>query len=372
MMKTILSIVFLSSILFMACKNKSNPLKKGEMFVVQGTINNFIYDTIYLGEMKRPDSTPIVVDTFILKGDGKIKMEAIANEVGLYCLIAKEVGFDGKQGLYPVLFFVNDQKEVNFSMDYKERKSLKFTNSEASNNMVQYFVKIDSVKRFITKANSTMDSLQKKKRLDTLAITALSNQLETTYNTHSANIRNEFAKIKYGVLANFYFLVANQANALTLADKNAVRLDLIKRFPAQTQTKAPNFTMDDPSGKKISISQFKGKYVLIDFWASWCEPCRKENPNVVAAYKKYKDKNFTILGVSLDEDAEAWKKAIIEDGLTWEHMSDLKSWETPIRAAYDFESIPYNVLVDPDGNIIASSLRGEDLLKTLEELLNKK
>ena len=124
---------------------------------------------------------------------------------------------------------------------------------------------------------------------------------------------------------------------------------------------APDLTMPDINGKPVSLSNFKGKYVLVDFWASWCGPCRQENPNVVAAYNQFKNKNFTILGVSLDEDKAAWKKAIANDNLDWTHISDLKQWESAAVPAYGIEGIPFNVLLDPTGKIIASSLRGEDL-----------
>ena len=132
---------------------------------------------------------------------------------------------------------------------------------------------------------------------------------------------------------------------------------------------APNLTMNDLNGKPVSISDFKGKYVLIDFWASWCGPCRQENPNVVAAYNRFKDKNFTILGVSLDEDKAAWQKAIAKDNLTWTHMSDLKQWESAAVQTYGIEGIPFNVLVDPTGKIIANYLRGEELPNKLAEVL---
>ncbi|RYY59569.1 MAG: TlpA family protein disulfide reductase, partial [Chitinophagaceae bacterium] len=124
---------------------------------------------------------------------------------------------------------------------------------------------------------------------------------------------------------------------------------------------APELSLSDPEGKPLSVSSFRGKWVLVDFWASWCGPCRAENPNVVRAYQKYKNKNFTVLGVSLDRDKESWTAAIRQDGLTWPHMSDLQYWNSKAVPAYGFEGIPFNVLVNPQGTIVAMGLRGEAL-----------
>ncbi|HET7001649.1 MAG TPA: thioredoxin-like domain-containing protein [Puia sp.] len=132
----------------------------------------------------------------------------------------------------------------------------------------------------------------------------------------------------------------------------------------------PELVMPDPNGKQVSISSFKGKYLLIDFWASWCGPCRMENPNVVKAYNEFKGKNFTILGVSLDKDKDSWKKAIAQDHLNWTQMSDLKYWNSQAVETFGFQGIPFNVLVDPSGKVIAESLRGEDLDAKLRQILN--
>jgi peroxiredoxin len=134
-------------------------------------------------------------------------------------------------------------------------------------------------------------------------------------------------------------------------------------------TDALDFTQNDVNGNPITLSSFKGKYVLVDFWASWCRPCRAENPNVVKAYNKFKNKNFTILSVSLDQDKNAWVKAIERDGLKWNHVSDLQQWRNAVAVQYHVQSIPQNYLIDPNGKIIAKDLRGYDLEKKLCQLL---
>jgi peroxiredoxin len=136
---------------------------------------------------------------------------------------------------------------------------------------------------------------------------------------------------------------------------------------------APDFIQNDVNGAPVKLSSFRGKYVLLDFWASWCGPCRQENPNVVRNYNKYKAKNFTVVGVSLDkpEGKSAWLDAIKNDGLDWTQVSDLKFWNNAAAALYQVSSIPQNYLIDPNGKIIAKNLRGEDLDAKLQELFGK-
>ncbi len=148
---------------------------------------------------------------------------------------------------------------------------------------------------------------------------------------------------------------------------------LIATQSTQLGAMAPLFTQNDTTGKPISLKDFRGKYVLLDFWASWCGPCRAENPNYVKNYQKYHDKGFDMLGVSFDKqgDKQKWIAAIHKDGLLWTQVSDLQYWENSVGKIYDIRSIPQNFLIDPTGKIIATNLRGDDLEKKLEEIFSK-
>jgi peroxiredoxin len=148
----------------------------------------------------------------------------------------------------------------------------------------------------------------------------------------------------------------------------AERIDIAKK--TSVGVVAPDFTQNDQNDKPVKLSDFRGKYVLVDFWASWCGPCRAENPNVVKTYNEFKDKNFTILGVSLDSKKENWLKAIEDDQLTWSHVSDLKFWQNAVAVQYGVRAVPTNLLIDPTGKIVARDLRGEELSKKLKEFIN--
>ncbi len=163
--------------------------------------------------------------------------------------------------------------------------------------------------------------------------------------------------------------VANQQSPSGISFQK--QIDLARKTAVGTQ--ALNFTQDDTLGKPVSFSDFRGKYVLLDFWASWCGPCRAENPNVVKAFNEYKDKNFTVLSVSLDQPGrkQAWLDAIHKDGLSWNHVSDLKGWDNEVANQYGIRAIPQNLLIDPTGKIIAKNINGKALDNKLSEIFNK-
>jgi peroxiredoxin len=190
--------------------------------------------------------------------------------------------------------------------------------------------------------------------LSLLALTSVSgpapdvSEVEPLYNSLSQNIRD------------------TEAGKMMKAQLEALKVTAIG-------SEAPDFIQNDVNGTPVKLSSFRGKYVLLDFWASWCGPCRQENPNVARNYARFKNKNFTVVGVSLDrpDGKSAWLAAIKSDGLDWTQLSDLKFWNNQAAALYSVTSIPQNYLIDPQGKIIAKNLRGEDLDAKLEQLFGK-
>lgn len=172
----------------------------------------------------------------------------------------------------------------------------------------------------------------------------------------------------YNQVKPLYDMLSPSAKASFMGKDLAKKLDNLKKSLLGTQM--TEFTQADTAGHAVNFSDFKGKYVLVDFWASWCAPCRAEMPNVLKIYNAYKDKGFTVLGVSLDTKSANWKKAIRDDKMPWTQLSDLKGWKNAVSSGFGIESIPSNLLIDPSGKIIARDLIGAALENKLKQLLN--
>ena len=368
----------LVAVLFFSCKQKD---EKGH-FEVNGQLSNVEDQKVFLEQLFFSQQNPQVLDTAEIKG-GKFELEAQASEEGLY-----RVRLEKSPANY---IFINDGSEISFKADAKSDKLETQSFSGDKNKALHNFLlNIESQRRAITEQNAKVDELKTTKNNDSL-VTVETARSEALMKDYEASIKKTIDSSTSPVLS--MFAVGNLGLEML---KTAIP-ELAKKFPthqgvqglvtlynqtvAQQQPKpaqsgkpgigseAPDFSMADTTGKMVSLKTFRGKYVLVDFWASWCMPCRGENPNVVNAYNKYKGKNFTILGVSLDDSKAAWTKAIRDDKLAWTQVSDLKGWYSAAVPMYGFEGIPYNVLIDPSGKIIATELRETALHDKLAEVL---
>lgn len=351
-------------------------------YSVEGNIANMPEQKFRLEELTVDEN--VFVDSGSTTKEGKFSLSHKAKEEALYRLRFEK-------GKY-ILLVLKAGDKANIEADWNMLENYKVSGSQGSETIKSFLVNLRENIRDINtmqlildsiKANPAKDSLRSSaeadlRNINTRFMEYVKKYIDTTKSAPCAlfavNMINPAFEGPY--IKSFYegvekrFPESKSAKAFAAKFLGKTSEQLAKNSPAPgVGTAAPDFTATTPDGQNISLSSFKGKYVLIDFWASWCAPCRKENPNVVAAYQANKSKNFTILGVSLDSSKEKWLEAIAADKLEWTQVSELKGWGSTVARNYKVESIPANFLVDPQGNIIAQNLRGAELKSALEKLI---
>lgn len=313
------------------------------------------------------------MDAYLIRGD-QFTLKGKATPRSVFALALN--GAD-----YPLLFVSDggDSLQVTSSLDKFPVATL--VGNKQSLAMQQYQHEFSPLMTKAKEINTQASSLNEG---DTAAAIALQ-QSADTFNDQMRSVGTAFIQYHPEAIASVFVLM-NEMHTMAPPELLSLYNGLNKevkdsKYGQMTQANiqemaataigsdAPAFSLQDAEGQKVSLSSFRGKYVLVDFWASWCGPCRAENPNVLRAYKKFKDKNFTILGVSLDQNKQSWLNAIQQDGLQWTQVSDLGGWSNSAAQLYHVSSIPSNFLLDPSGKIIAKNLRGEALEKTLAKVL---
>lgn len=336
------------------------------------------------------DMHPVMLDSSTLQGsNGTVVLTGDAKNESIFQLIVENG---------PALLLINDAKNIAVNIDLSKRENYyTVSGSPASAELKSFIQEYSERSAVVNSVFTEIDSLKQMFAADTLIIAATEkkNAEVAKLNTYMNSL---LSKTEHPAMN--LFVLGFSSRSFPKADFEKALAQSVTKFPnyetllnlkktyeaqqaqlAEQQRKreeanlwvgkqAPDLSLPSLSGdSSISISSFRGKYVLVDFWASWCGPCRNENPNVVKAYNEFKSKNFTILGVSLDKERGAWEQAIKEDQLNWAHMSDLKYWSSLAVETFGFNGIPYNILIDPQGKVIAENLRGPALTAKLAEVL---
>lgn len=368
-MKRLSLLLMLVMAVMVGCKDNSK-------FVLKGTITNAVQGSmVYLYGFSATEA--LALDSTYLSDKGEFIFERSASDSELYRLVLDMNAYT---------FVAENGDQITLTADANSFDgAYTLEGSKEAENVNKLNALLNKHKAIVSKIE---EDFEEKVNANPDARQALLNEITPIYNKALYNESREL--IQFGVdhpesLIGFYavniakpmnneLLIVEYANKIedkfegnVLVDSFKVRMQTFKTV--QIGQVAPDFTTYTPDGAKVSLADFKGKYTLIEFWASWCEPCRAENPHIVAAYNKYKDKNFTVFGISIDKDKEAWQNAIKQDGLVWTNGGDGFGFEGPIAKLYMLESTPTSYLLDPQGKIIAKNLRGPELEAFLAKTL---
>jgi thiol-disulfide isomerase/thioredoxin len=375
----------LSLLLFIIFFSSCNLAGGSDKYSIQGTVKNHPAKSILLEKLGLQQMS--VVDSATLDEKGFFKMDGIS-ETGFYRLKLDDKTF---------FLFLLEPSQYKVDIDVSARETFKISGSKSNDEFQTAFKEIGNVQRELQGWNQAYQMYgQQGVSQDTMAF--IMQQLQTASAKFQTIVIDSASKAKNPLVALFYITNAqldkypkeNLAvvqrlekeipNSSYTKDFRSIYTKYEQQMKQQTEMKnspavgigevAPEIDLKTPDGKSVKLSSLKGKVVLLDFWASWCGPCRMEMPNVVSAYKKYKDKGFTVYSVSLDKEATAWKNSINSLGMTWEaNVSDLKFWQSEAAVRYGVQGIPAAFLLDKEGKIVATNLRGEALHEKIAELM---
>ncbi len=356
-----------------SCNGKG---KSDSKFTLNMTVKDGMDGTL-ISLKDRKAAQWVTVDSAFLK-DGKVTLSGNVDSPRIFYIF-----IDNIRGALPV--FV-EKGNIKVDADVNNLRNATVEGSKANDEFEKFMKEtMGSFDKKIQELGSKYGAAQRDK--DTATMHRLEDEYQGIENDRKQAMldyekdNNTSVVATYIIFSNSYMFKLNEleqaANEIDKSIENTKYAKLLKERVAtlkRVQVGQPyvDFTQKDPTGKPISLKSVvdKNKYVLVDFWASWCQPCRGENPNVVKAFQKYHDKGFTVFGVSFDDNKDKWVKAIKDDNLTWLHVSDLKGWGNAAGKLYGVQSIPQNVLIGPEGTIIAKNVRGQELQDKLKELMD--